>query len=231
MPVQRCTENGKPGWRWGEHGKCYTGPDAKAKANAQGAKIHIEQASLVLTLQTMPAVSLATEYTPKDLVRYRKELIKVGRYVQDAASPAFEVTLDMLHHWAATFRKWVQNGNKVSIPPGHDKANRPEENQGWVENMFVEGNSLFGILRLLNPELALVTDVSIGVPAEVIDGRGHKYTSPIEHVSLTTRPVVTGLKGFKKLSLSLSKENTMDLKKLAALLNVEESALTEEINE
>lgn len=24
MPVQRCREKGKPGFRWGESGKCYT---------------------------------------------------------------------------------------------------------------------------------------------------------------------------------------------------------------
>lgn len=36
MPVQRCTKNGKPGWKWGESGTCYTGPGAKARAAAQG---------------------------------------------------------------------------------------------------------------------------------------------------------------------------------------------------
>jgi len=47
MPVQRCTENGKPGWKWGKSGKCYTyeaGNDkasdkAKQKAHIQGAAI------------------------------------------------------------------------------------------------------------------------------------------------------------------------------------------------
>jgi len=24
MPIKSCSENGKPGWRWGDHGKCYT---------------------------------------------------------------------------------------------------------------------------------------------------------------------------------------------------------------
>jgi hypothetical protein len=39
MPVQRCTVDGKSGWRWGESGKCYTGPDAKEKALEQGRAI------------------------------------------------------------------------------------------------------------------------------------------------------------------------------------------------
>jgi len=39
MPVQRCTKDGKAGWRWGKNGKCYTGSGAKAKAAKQGAAI------------------------------------------------------------------------------------------------------------------------------------------------------------------------------------------------
>ena len=36
MPVQRCTVDGKPGWKWGSQGKCYVN---KAKALAQGRAI------------------------------------------------------------------------------------------------------------------------------------------------------------------------------------------------
>jgi len=39
MPVQRCTSNGKSGYRWGTKGKCYTGPGAKKKAIKQGVAI------------------------------------------------------------------------------------------------------------------------------------------------------------------------------------------------
>jgi len=42
MPVHACQEDGKKGWKWGGHGKCYTYTDeegskrAHAKAEAQG---------------------------------------------------------------------------------------------------------------------------------------------------------------------------------------------------
>ncbi len=39
MPLKRCTENGKSGWKWGNSGKCYTGKDAKKKAIKQGIAI------------------------------------------------------------------------------------------------------------------------------------------------------------------------------------------------
>lgn len=35
MPIQACTINGKRGWRWGRHGKCYAGPSGRAKAERQ----------------------------------------------------------------------------------------------------------------------------------------------------------------------------------------------------
>ena len=37
MPLKRCSENGKSGgWKWGNKGKCYFGPDGKKKAIKQG---------------------------------------------------------------------------------------------------------------------------------------------------------------------------------------------------
>lgn len=230
MPIQKCQANGETGYKWGEHGKCYTGSDAKEKAEAQGRAVHAAgwEGSMVLQLQTMPAVSMATDKTPADLVRYRKELIKVGKYTKDKT--VFEVTVETLHHWANTFRRWLANGNKVPIPPGHDKIDDPTLNQGWVTNMFVEGDSLFGVMELLDPKLALVTDVSISVPKEVVDGGGKKYTRPIDHVSLCTDPVVGGLQDFEQLSLSLKqKEKEMTfLKKVAKALGITGGTPTEE---
>jgi hypothetical protein len=39
MPVMRCTSKGKKGWKYGKSGKCYTGSDAKSKAEKQGRAI------------------------------------------------------------------------------------------------------------------------------------------------------------------------------------------------
>lgn len=39
MPLTRCSSKGKPGYKWGDSGKCYTGKDAKAKAMKQARAI------------------------------------------------------------------------------------------------------------------------------------------------------------------------------------------------
>jgi len=39
MPLMRCQRDGKPGWKWGRHGYCYTGPRAKERALRQARAI------------------------------------------------------------------------------------------------------------------------------------------------------------------------------------------------
>lgn len=39
MPIKRCSIDGKSGYKWGDEGKCYTGPDAKKKAIKQAIAI------------------------------------------------------------------------------------------------------------------------------------------------------------------------------------------------
>lgn len=36
MPVQKCTKDGKSGFKYGSTGKCYMGKEAKKKAIKQG---------------------------------------------------------------------------------------------------------------------------------------------------------------------------------------------------
>jgi histone H3/H4 len=45
MPFQRCQKDGKTGIRWGEHGTCYTGKDAKKKADLQRKAIEMSKHS------------------------------------------------------------------------------------------------------------------------------------------------------------------------------------------
>ena len=52
MPLKRCSDNNNNGWKWGDQGKCYTGPDGKKKAIKQGIVIEgpkkfREKASLI----------------------------------------------------------------------------------------------------------------------------------------------------------------------------------------
>lgn len=39
MPLKRCSDNGKSGWKWGDQGTCYTGKEGKNQAIKQGVAI------------------------------------------------------------------------------------------------------------------------------------------------------------------------------------------------
>ena len=39
MPLKKCTTDNKGGYKWGNEGKCYTGPNAKKEAIKQGLAI------------------------------------------------------------------------------------------------------------------------------------------------------------------------------------------------
>ena len=44
MPLTECQKDGKPGWKWGENGTCFTGTNAKTRARAVGRAIHAQRA-------------------------------------------------------------------------------------------------------------------------------------------------------------------------------------------
>jgi len=43
MPIQPCQDQGKPGFKWGATGKCYTGPNALKNAIKQMQAIKAQQ--------------------------------------------------------------------------------------------------------------------------------------------------------------------------------------------
>lgn len=170
----------------------------------------------ILCLQTPVACSVG-------LSKYKKQLIKIGHYVKESTGQILDVTIDLLTHFVNEFNRYVGNGNKVSIPMGHERVGLPEYNQGWLREMSIQDGSLFGVMELQNPDLAQTNDVSICIEKEVTDGKGNKYSSIVTHVALTPTPLVPGLENFTVLSLSVG-ENTMEfLKKLAEKLGLKDA--------
>ncbi len=177
--------------------------------------------SVILQLQTFPAAQIG-------LTKFRKEVIKVGHYRHPDTKQEFDITIDVLNHWVATFNRYLAGGNSVPIPLGHQREGMPEANAGWVTDMVVEDNSLYCIMELSDPELSLTTDVSVCIEKETTDGKGIVYKDIITHVALCTNPVIVGLEKFTKLSLSIGEPNMEFLKKLAVKLGIKTAEPTED---
>ena len=66
--------------------------------------------------------------------RFLKELIKTGHYVKECDGLEFDVTPELLAHWAATFARMRANGLNVPVPSGH--THDGTANRGWVRHLF-----------------------------------------------------------------------------------------------
>ena len=125
MPLQKCTANGKNGWRWGDEGKCYTGPNAKSQAMKQGRAI--EAGTHNLCLHNECFCSLSTNFSS-----YQTRLEKFqGR--DHIVVPAVMLTEGVhngsagpLYYPAEEINKYPSAWNGRPIPVFH-----PEDDNGF----------------------------------------------------------------------------------------------------
>jgi hypothetical protein len=158
-------------------------------------------------------IALSTE----NGLRWRKPILKVGDFKKDSTGEEFSFSQEHIDFFAESFE------HKIPVPAEH--TTDPDKNRGWVVKMSVEGDTLYGDFEF-SEELVPdpnIYDTSVNIP--VIDGRAQA----IDHVALTSYPVVKGLGTFEAISCSLiskKEKETVDWKTLATALSLSE--LTED---
>jgi len=149
------------------------------------------------------ASSAAMNDNGQPIKQYTKDLIRVGEYYKAGTDQAFEITSDRLLAFAASFASMKQAGVKIPVPEGH--TNEPSRNRGYVDDMYVEGDTLYAKLTMVGEDaisLAGRAEVSIYAVPEFIDGKGNKYKNVIEHVAIVTNPVIPDQGGFVPIAAS-----------------------------
>lgn len=147
----------------------------------------------------------------------------------------FSVVSDVLDHWVTETTRYMENGNQVPIPLDH--VDSAENNRGWVQKVYREGDSLYADMEFIGEDAILQAgrnQVSLQSPPTYTDGKGVKYTYPITHISLTPRPVIPGLKEFETIAASfvIPKEEPkkVEFQKLPGLLKLAEGQeITEDV--
>jgi hypothetical protein len=152
-------------------------------------------------LATNPA---DTGFAPLTPGRFRKELIREGTWVHPTQHFQLTVTRERMQRWVEKFRLLRERGIRIPVPFGHSYD--PKDNAGFLEELSLEGNALFAVLVIPRAEDAgklgaTVKDVSISINPDFRDGEGRRYGEVIEHVALTTRPLVGGQTDFLPLQL------------------------------
>ncbi len=140
------------------------------------------------------------EWTLKAEARFRKEIIRVGRYVlPDDPGETVDVTLERLRDWVNDTRA---AGVKTWVPYHH--SYHPADNAGWVEAFEIADGKLYGVFNITDEDTAArivdgtIQDVSVGV-GPVLTACGKRYDEVIRHVALTLDPHVREQEGFQAL--------------------------------
>lgn len=150
--------------------------------------------------------------------RYKKPILRVGEFVKESEGVKFSITQEHLQFLKESFK------TRVPVPLEH--TTDPDKNRGWVSDLEIENDVLFGVFELSEMiEDPNIFDTSVYMPIE--EGR----LQPLKHVALTSYPVVDGLGKFEAIvaSLTPTKEETevaFNWKALGVALGL--SDLTEE---
>jgi hypothetical protein len=140
------------------------------------------------------------EWTLKAEARFRKEIIRVGRYVlPDDPDETVDVTAERLQRWVDDTQA---AGVKTWVPYHH--SYHPADNAGWVEAFEIADGKLYGVFNITDEGTAAkivdgtIQDVSIGV-GPVLTACGRRFDEVIRHVALTLDPHVREQDGFHAL--------------------------------
>lgn len=122
MPIKQCQINGKSGWKWGDMGTCYTGPDGKKKAIAQAIAIISANPKDVSEFE---ANKISVDYDDTASTAKGKELLKrlisEGKtvYIISARGSKFPI-VDALKDLIPEGRIFATGSNKAKVQKALD---------------------------------------------------------------------------------------------------------------
>ena len=141
-----------------------------------------------------------------EVQRMVKDMIALGVYTHPIFGWTLDVTEERLDRWVGAFKVMTENGIKVPITLDHSEAS--DDCQGYVVDMYRQGDKLMGVHELVGQEaitLALkVQQVSVLIEKEFIDGMDRNYGEAITHSSITPNPIVPGQEPFVPVAASRS---------------------------
>ena len=142
---------------------------------------------------------------------FKKEIIKIGRWVNGLTGDFVNITKEMLKNWYDNFKSGIYKG--VNIPLRHANAYNPKENAGWITDLELagDGSSLIATHTITEPDIAdkirhgTIKDVSIGNNPEYKHPSKGKIFDVLDHVCLTLKPMLQGLAPFVEMEENYKK--------------------------
>lgn len=171
---------------------------------------------------------------------YTKSAFKVGEFAKGKFE--FTVTPESLYHLVEQGNLMLSRGIRIPIPMQHPiPGDTDDANKGWVIGFSTDGNELILKMEIIDEDpddLVARYDVSVGISKSFTDGYKNKYDTVLTHCALTEYPLIPGLGKWHSIAASNIEsyipvanleleEEQMELKELAAVLDIEGDATME----
>lgn len=169
---------------------------------------------------TTPPIKLAAP-EGADAPRYKKEIVRAGMYTHPDFPDGLDFRLDTLARWVREFGERQELGHEPRLYLGHWAGTFGA--CGFVEKLYLEGNSLYAEISVTDPEVAAQVDAGhyrhtspgIGTIEDSATGRRWEFT--IIEISLVAEPHLRQQGPFIRLEAAKATENEekgadMDLK-------------------
>lgn len=178
-------------------------PCAKIKCPECG-KMMVGSDTPKISAEIMEIFYRGGEFAFEEGARFKKDLIQVGTFLHpQRKEERIRITKKRMEKWIANFQRYKANGGDIHIPIRHTED--PRDNAGWLEDMMIEDDKLFGILEITDEDIVKkvesksIKDVSISISPDFLDEKGNKYDEIIDHIALTVIPQIRGQGPFVKL--------------------------------
>jgi len=190
-----------------------------------------------------PEVTLTTADGDVPVQMFRKQMIRLGTFVERTGKWTLRVDRQRLKRWARGITQMVALG--IDLPLNSDHKPGSEHTLGYIRGADVDGEWLYGSIEARGQSAIemcqRVNRVSVEVVPSFVDGDGRQFGEAIVGLALTPRPVVSGQGGFVKIAasldietegpeliLALNGETGMNWTKIENLFGLEDGSLTDE---
>lgn len=138
--------------------------------------------------------------------RFRKDILRVGRWKHPVTGQDVEITQARIEALAVATEKYRDTMDRKAIPFPDGHTFDAKKNLGYWTSFSVEGDRLVGTVEVTDDEAARkieqgsIRSVSARIDPDVRDTQGNVFVEAMTHVCATPIPVLDGQLDFVKLS-------------------------------
>jgi len=149
---------------------------------------------------------LESQFTASSPRRFRKDVLRVGRWKHPITGQDVEITPLRLQRLAGATRAFLRTQDRRALPFQDGHCWDSMKTLGWWDSFHVDGDRLVGEVDVTDTAArrkiieGSLRSVSVRIDSDVKDSAGTSYEEVISHVAATPAPVIDGQQDFVALA-------------------------------